>query len=79
MGPVLYPEGIYDTVSHLIFSMSFYITFKRKLYIVGHIRIPQWVNKCDPLSTLLETIQRMCVIVISTSGDEQGLGDSGQR
>ena len=31
VGPVLYPEEIYGVVSYLIFSMSFYTTFKKTL------------------------------------------------
>ena len=57
VGPVLYPVEIYSIVSHLIFSMSFYITFKKKTLAcgsyVGHIPIAQWVNKCDAPSTLI--------------------------
>ena len=35
VGPVLYPEEIYGIVSYLIFSMSFYITFKKKTWACG--------------------------------------------
>ena len=48
MGPVLYPKEIYGIVLYLIFSMSFYITFKKKTLAcgsyVGHIRIALWVS-----------------------------------
>ena len=65
VGPVLYPEEIYGIVSYLIFSMSFYITFKKKTLACGsqegHMWITsgllcgsvgKWVNRCDPLSTM---------------------------
>ena len=39
VGPVLYPEEVYGIVSYLIFSISFYITFKRKLQHLGHKRV----------------------------------------
>ena len=70
MGPVLYPKEIYGIVLYLIFSMSFYITFKKKTLAcgsqVGHIWIVlwvKWVNTCDPLSTLYgtpETTGKVC-------------------
>ena len=64
MGPVLYPKEIYGIVSYLIFPCKFTLLLK-KLWHVGHKRIicgshpdcyvGQWVNKCNPLSTLLSS------------------------
>ena len=48
VGPVLYPEVFYGIVEYLIFSTSFYITFKKKILAcesqVGHIRIALLVS-----------------------------------
>ena len=53
IGLVPYPEEVYGIVSHLIISMSFYITFKKKILAcgwvtrgsyMGHIRIALWVS-----------------------------------
>ena len=52
MGLVLYPEEIYGIASYLIFSMSFYITFKENFSLwvtrgsyVGNIGIALWVSR----------------------------------
>ena len=56
-GPVLYPaknEEVYGIVPYQNFFMLCYITLK--FQHVGHIWIVQWVkwvNRCDPLSTLV--------------------------
>ena len=44
IGPVLYPEEIYDIVSHLIFSMSFYTTFKKKTLACRSQEGHMWVT-----------------------------------
>ena len=69
-GSVLYTaknEEIYGIVPYHKFFMSCYIAFKRKLQHLGHKWVicgshpdcsvgqwVKWVNKCDPLSTLLQ-------------------------
>ena len=62
MGPVLYPEEIYVTSD---FSMSFYITFKKEtlacgsqeghMWVTSGLLVDLWVNKCNPLSTLINS------------------------
>ena len=44
MGPVLYPKEIYGIVLYLIFSMSFYITFKKKTLARGSQVGHMWVT-----------------------------------
>ena len=44
VGPVLYPKEIYGIVSYLIFSMSFYITFKKKTLACGSQEGHMWVT-----------------------------------
>ena len=44
MGPVLYPKEIYGIVLYLIFSMSFYITFKKKTLACGSQVGHMWVT-----------------------------------
>ena len=51
MGPLLYSEEVYGIVSYLIFSVPFYITFKRNFSMwvtrgsyVDHIWITLWVS-----------------------------------
>ena len=44
MGPVLYPKEIYDIVLYLIFSRSFYITFKKKTLACESQEGHMWVT-----------------------------------
>ena len=44
MGPVLYSDEVYDTVSYLIISMSFYITFKNITLACGSQEGQMWVT-----------------------------------
>ena len=75
--PVLYSEETYGIVSYLIFSMSFYITFKKRTLAcgsqVGNLwvtsgllcgSVGQWVNMCDPLSTLMLNVGIWYSIII---------------
>ena len=44
MRPVLHPKEIYGIVLYLIFSMSFYITFKKKTLACGSQVGHMWVT-----------------------------------
>ena len=53
MGPVLYPNEVYGIVSYLIF-LSFKITITKKTLVCISVgQWIKWVNRYNPLSTLI--------------------------
>ena len=70
MGPVLYPKKFHGIVSYLIYSMSFYITFKKKTLACGsqegHVWITSRLLSGSSGSTSVTHFQPWCNLLLQT-------------